>query len=143
MYTTQVLLDGSKEAPTVARAEFRYNSETGEIEHGYDADLPATPPVWTTEPGISPAPTELLTYWIRFDVLTGAVDTGSAATGTWIDAYSTAEDVDKFMQWYVASPGTSQAVTGTFTIAPDNGTGGTPDTDLSVTRNVSLTANQT
>ncbi|GAG34941.1 unnamed protein product, partial [marine sediment metagenome] len=30
-----------------------------------------------------------------------------------------------------------------FTIAPDNGTGGTPDTDFSITRNISLTANQT
>jgi hypothetical protein len=143
MFTNQIIIDGSKESPTVARAEFRYNSETGDVEFGYDADLPATPPVWTTEPGISPAPIALLKYWIRFDVLTGAVDTSSAATGVWLDAYDTAEDVNKYVQWFVAEPGTSQAVTGTFTIAPDNGTGGTPDTDLSITRNISLTANQT
>jgi hypothetical protein len=135
-------MDGSKDSPTVARAEFRYNSDTGEVEYGHDVDLPLELPVWTTDDGIDPKPTALLQYWIRFDVLTGAVDTSSAAVGTWIDAYSTALDVNKYMQWFVADPGTSQAVTGTFTIAPDTG-GGTPNEDFSVTRSITLIADQT
>jgi hypothetical protein len=142
MFTTPLSIDGSKDSPTVARAEFRYNSDTGEVEYGHDVDLPLELPVWTTDDGIDPKPTALLQYWIRFDVLTGAVDTSSAAVGTWIDAYSTAEDVNKYMQWYVADPGTSQAVTGTFTIAPDTG-GGTPNEDFSVTRSITLIADQT
>jgi hypothetical protein len=50
-------------------------------------------------------------------------------------------DVNKYVQWFVAEPGTSQEVTGTFAIAPDDG-GGSPDTGFTITRNVSLTANQ-
>jgi hypothetical protein len=143
MFTTPVTVDGSKDSPTVARAEFRYNTITGEVEYGHDVDLPLELPVWTTETAINPAPTALLTYWIRFDVLTGAVDASSEATGIWIDAYANALAVNKYHQWFVADPGTSQACTGTFTIAPDTGTGGIPDEDFAVTRNVTLIANQT
>ncbi len=143
MFTNPIDVDGSKDAPTVARAEFRYSTISGEVEYGHDIDQPLELPVWITETGINPAPTALLTYWIRFDVLTGAVDTSSEATGVWIDAYSNALEVNKYHQWFVAEPGTSQAVTGTFTIAPDTGTGGVPDEDFAITRNVTLTANQT
>ncbi|GAG37851.1 unnamed protein product, partial [marine sediment metagenome] len=119
MFTNPIDVDGSKPAPTDARAEFRYNSITGDIEYGYDISLPLVLPVWTTETGISPAPVALLTYWIRFDVLTGGVSDLSEATGVWIDAYQNAGAVNAFHKWFVADPGNSQECTGTFTVAPD------------------------
>ncbi len=141
MFTNAIVLDGSKVGPQIARAEFRYNSETGNVEYGYDELQPLVLPLWTTEVGISPAPVALLEYWIRFDMLSGAVDNGSFPTGVWIDAYSTSLNVNKYMNWFVADPGASQAVTGTFTIAPDNG--GIPDMQFAIARNIDLTANQT
>jgi hypothetical protein len=142
MFTNPIDVDGSRDAPENARAEFRYNADTGEIEYGYDISQPLQLPVWATEPGIGPVPTALLQYWIRFDVLTGAVDTSSDNTGVWIDAFTNNGAVNAYNQWLVAFPGTSQEVTGTFAIAPDTG-GGVPNEDFTVTRNVSLTANRT
>jgi len=142
MFTIPLTIDGSRDAPANARAEFRYNSDTGDVEYGYDIGQPLELPPWTTDVGINPAPSALLQYWIRFDVLTGAVDTNSAAVVVWIDAYSTPLDVNKYMQWFVAFPGTSQEVTGTFAIAPDTGAG-IPNEDFTITRNIILIANRT
>lgn len=142
LFTNPITVDGSRDAPTNARAEFRYNSDTADVEYGYDIDQPLQLPVWTLEAGINPIPTALLQYWIRFDVLTGAVDTSSEATGVWIDAYTNNGAVNAYHQWLVAFPGTSQAVSGTFAIAPDTGSG-LPDEDFTVTRSITLIANQT
>ena len=142
MATAPIVIDGSKTSPDVARAEFRYNAVTGAVEFGYDEQQQAVPPLWVIAGGINPAPTALLTYWIRFDVLTGALDTGSDPDGVWLDAYANALAVDKFVRWYVADPGTSQAVTGTFSVEPDTGKGGVQDLDFGIVRNSSLTAVQ-
>jgi hypothetical protein len=82
----------------------------------------------------------LTQYWIKFDVLTGAVD--GAATGVWLDAFAVSGDPNPFYEWFVSDPGISQAVTGTFSVTIDDGAG-TPDPTYVITRSVDMTAVQT
>jgi hypothetical protein len=142
MVTAPIVVHTTKVTPTQAVAEFRYEALTGDIAYGFDPLQPLSVPLWTTEEGIRPVPTALEQYWIKFDVTAGAVDATSAATATWIDAWSTSGDLEPYMRWFVSDPGTENSVEGTFSVTGDDG-GGSPDLTTVITRAVTLTAVQT
>jgi hypothetical protein len=139
MYTAPIVIDSQTLTPQVARAEFRYQADTGEIAYGYDAQQPLVEPLWTSEQGISPVPTIPVTYWIQFEVLSGTVtEQDNSPIDVWIDAAQQAGFPEPFAGWFL----TSGSAIAKFTAAPDDG-GGSPDMDFAISRYVTLTAEQT
>ena len=126
--------------PYSPRAEFRYDAVTGLVEWGYNKSEPLVPPEWTEDVALSPVPTVPGTFWIRFEVLTGAVlEAPDSPEGVWIDAAQLSGTPNQYASWYVNLGGEAQAI---FTVAPDDGAG-TPDMDFAISRYVTLSAVQT
>jgi hypothetical protein len=132
MFTNEIVVNALSIAPIAAKAAVRYNALTGKIEIEDQTGA-------VEQQGISPIPTALQQYWLQFEVLTGAVL--GAGGDVWVDAYTPVGQAQEFWEWYVADPEISQAVTGRWHVAPDDG-GGSPDLTKMVTRNVTLTATQ-
>jgi len=140
MKTSPLDINAQIPAPEPAYARFRYMAHLGDIEYGFDPLQPLVAPEWTNESVIEPSPIALQTYWIKFEVLTGAVE--GAAIDTWLDVYVPTGSPTPWYEWYVNDPGTTQEVTAELSIAPDDG-GGSPNLAYAITRNVDLTAGQT
>ena len=139
MYANPLAINTTTVAPEVARAEFRYNALTGDVEFGFDPQQPLEPPVWTTAQAIDPSPTANNQWWVKFEVIAGTVnEQANSAVDTWLDSVATFGFPDEFVGWYVLD---GETVTGKFSIAPDDG-GGTPDTDFEISRYVTMSATQ-
>jgi hypothetical protein len=140
LFTNPIAVNTTKVGPIVPQAEFRYNGVTGDIEYGYDDQQPLEEPVWTIEEALNPVPTVPATYWIKFEVLSGAVnERADSPIDTWIDAANVAGFANQYVGWYVLD---GEAVTAQVTAAPDDG-GGSPDLDFAISRYVTMSATQT
>lgn len=87
------------------------------------------------EPILTQPTNGLEQMWVRFDVISGTPYT-IEPVNQWIDGHEEFRTFGIFNN----SPGTSQTLTGTLRIAPDDG-GGNPDETLEVSRFVSITIN--
>lgn len=136
MGTGPITYADQESAPTVSTAEFRYDAVTSEILYGKEAGN------FTSENALTTPPSALLEYWIKFEIVTGSVtERANSPVDTWIDAYSTVGETAEYMGWYVSEPGTSASVEAIFHLAPDDG-GGSPDIGKSISRYVTLSADQ-
>jgi hypothetical protein len=139
MYSNPIAVNTTKITPVVPQSEFIYNGLTGDVEFGYDKQLPLEEPVWEMETAFDPVPTAPNTYWIKFEVITGAVNEHpNSPIDVWIDAAQVAGFPNQFIGWYVLD---GEAVTAQVTVAPDDG-GGTPDEDFAISRYVTMSATQ-
>ena len=139
MFSNPIAINTTKIAPEVPRAEFRYNGLTGDVEFGFDPQQPVEEPMWDAESALNPVPTVPSTFWLKFEVLTGAVnEQDNSPIDVWIDAAGVAGFPNQFVGWYVIA---GQSVQAKFTLAPDDG-GGTPDEDFAISRFVTMSATQ-
>lgn len=136
MSTGPITYVDQQAAPTISTAELRYDALTAEILYGLDEGS------FTSVNALTTPPSALQQYWIKFEMVSGAVvERANSPVDTWIDAYSVVGEIDEFIGWYVSDPGTTAAAQGIFHLAPDDG-GGSPDIGKSISRYVTLSADQ-
>ena len=140
MHTAGVVVNTALPVPYAPRAELRYDAVTGTVEWGYNIAEPLVEPIWTTDVAFNPVPTVPGTFYLKFEVIGGAVnETDDSPIDTWIDAADLAGTPNQFASWYV---NVNESATAIFSVAPDDGAG-SPDPDYTISRYVTLSAIQT
>ena len=140
MHTVGAVAATALPVPYSPRAELRYDAVTGLMEWGYNKSEPLVNPVWTTDIVFDPVPIVPGTFYLKFQVISGAVnESDDSPIDTWIDAATLAGTTNGYAAWYV---NVGESAYAQFSVAPDDGAG-SPDPDYTISRYVSLSAVQT